>query len=199
MTQWYARMADIPGIGFAGSPDVDRSRLPGAHVRPEQERGSRYLFWPTPDGGTSSSPAHGRAFADTRDMTADRLVRWVWEGVELPGIPSDYHFLLQNAVKQLWSQRRRAPEGLRFVEGFAALDLGLAEAAPYAVAVDEQDLSKGFARLTSVEIWMKLLAAEGALHDASAVSRRATRFGDAYRDQDLDAKLAALEAESQLP
>ncbi|MFC4118966.1 hypothetical protein [Nonomuraea zeae] len=190
-------MADILGIGFTGSPDIDRSRLPDAHVRPRQERGSRYLYWPTPEGGTSASPAHRRAFADTKHMDTNGLVRWVWEGVELPGIASDYHFLLQGAIKQLWSRRRSAPEGLQFVEVFAALDLGLIEAVPHAVAIDEADPAQGFARLASVEVWMKLLETEGALRDAVAVSRRAQRFGESYRRADLEAKVAALDAEGR--
>ncbi|MEV0593697.1 hypothetical protein [Nonomuraea cavernae] len=125
------------------------------------------------------------------------LVRWVWEGVELPGIPSDYHHLLQNAVKQLWSQRRVAPAGLGFVEVFTSLDLNLVEAVPHVVAMDEQDLSRGFARLAAVEIWMKLLEAEGALRDALAVSQRAQRFGESYRRKELEAKVSALDAEGR--
>jgi hypothetical protein len=127
----------------------------------------------------------------------DMLVRWVWEGVELPGIPSDYHHLLQNAVKQLWSQRRVAPAGLGFVEVFTSLDLNLVEAVPHVVAMDEQDLSRGFARLAAVEIWMKLLEAEGALRDALAVSRRAQRFGESYRREELEVKVTALDAEGR--
>ncbi|NJP96651.1 hypothetical protein HCN51_45715 [Nonomuraea sp. FMUSA5-5] len=190
-------MADISGMRFAGSPDIDRSRLPDAHVRPRQERGSRYLYWPTPEGDSSGSPAHRRAFADIGHMDTNGLVRWVWEGVELPGTASDYHFLLQGAIKQLWSRRRPAPEGLQSVEVFAALDLGLIEAVPHAVAIDEADLTRGFARLASVEVWMKLLETEGALRDAVAVSRRAQRFGESYRRADLEAKVAALDAEGQ--
>lgn len=195
MTRWYARMADIPGIGFPGSPGVDRFRLPEAQVRPLQEQGSPYLYWPTPDGHASSSPAHRRAFADTTAMDTNELVRWIFEGMELPGIASDYHHLLQGGVRQLWAQRRPAPDGLRFVETFAALDLALIEAAPEAVAMDERDPSRGFSRLAAVETWMKLLEAEGALRDAAAVGRRAQRFGEGYRSEELEGKAAALDAE----
>jgi hypothetical protein len=88
--KWYARMADIPGIQFAGSPGVDRSSLGEARVRPRTESG--FMLWPSPQGGTSASPAHQRAFADMTRMGQGDLVRWVWEGLELPGEPSDYHF-----------------------------------------------------------------------------------------------------------
>ena len=113
MTRWYARMADIPGIGFPGSPGVDRSRLPEAQVRPLQEPGSPYLYWPTPDGhaSSSSSPAHRRAFADTTVMDTNELVRWIFEGMELPGIASDYHHLLQAASGSCGRGGGRPPTG----------------------------------------------------------------------------------------
>jgi hypothetical protein len=130
-------------------------------------------------------------------MDMDTLVRWVWEGLELPGIPSNYHYLLQDAVRWLWSRRRTAPAGLGFVEVFASLDLSLVEAVPHTVAMDEQDLSRGFARLVAVETWMKLLEAEGTLRDALAVSRRAQRFGESYRREELEAKVAALDTEGR--
>lgn len=87
---WYERMAAIPGIQFGGSPGVNRGRLAEARVRPRTEMG--YLSWPTPDGSTSASPAHSRAFANMSRLERGELVRWVWEGLELPGIASDYHF-----------------------------------------------------------------------------------------------------------
>jgi hypothetical protein len=120
---WYVRMADIPGIQFAGSPGVDRASLPEVRVRPRTESG--FVLWPSPQGETSASPAHRRAFADLTPMSRDELVRWVWEGLELPGEPSDYHFLLQGAVERLWSRRRDDPDGLLLVETFAYLDLAL--------------------------------------------------------------------------
>jgi len=78
---------------------------------------------------------------------SDELVRWVWESVELPGEPSDYHFLLQGAVEQLWGRRRTNPSGLHFVETFGYLDLALIEAAPQAVRLDEADPARGYVPL----------------------------------------------------
>ncbi|MFB9831146.1 hypothetical protein [Actinoallomurus acaciae] len=122
-------------------------------------------------------------------------MRWVWEGVEVPGEPSDYHFLIQQAVEQLWSRRRDDLEALRFVETFAYLDLTLIEAAPQAVALDERDLTKGFVHITTLDRLLTLLEREGALRDALAICRRAERFGERYRREDLNAKVAALEEE----
>jgi hypothetical protein len=190
---WYARMADIPGIQFAGSPGIDRAVLAEADVRPRTE--FDFLSWPTREGSTSASPAHRRAFVDTTSMGRDDLVRWVWEGVELPGQPSDYHFLLQNAVEQLWAHRRTDPEGLRFVEVFGAVDLALIEAAPHAVALPNADGTTGFVHIVTVDRLLTLLEREGALRDALALSRRAQRFGERYRRADIEAKVAALDRE----
>ncbi|WP_204046934.1 hypothetical protein [Microbispora siamensis] len=193
MKRWYARMADVPGIGFTGSPGVNRDHLPETRIRPREEYGS--LWWPTASGTTSASPAHNRAFGDMRTLDTDTLIRWVWEGLELPGSASDYHFLLQNAVGQFWARRRTAPAGLHFVEVFAQLDLLLIEAVPQVVLINDKNPSLGFVRISSVATWINLLHAEGALRDALSVSRRMQRFGDNYLDERLEAKVAALDEE----
>src|SRR6266545_1097096 len=182
-------MADIPGVQFSGSPGVVRANLAEASVRPRTEHG--YLSWPTADGSTSASPAHRRAFADLSGFDSDELVRWVWESVELPGEPSDYHFLLQGAVEQLWGRRRTNPSGLHFVETFGYLDLALIEAAPQAVRLDEADPARGYVHIISLDRLLTLLEREGALREALALSRRAIRFGERYGREALEAKVAA--------
>jgi hypothetical protein len=128
-------------------------------------------------------------------MSRDELVRWVWEGLELPGEPSDYHFLLQGAVERLWSRRRDDPDGLLLVETFAYLDLALVEAAPQAVVLDEADPARGFVHILTLDRMLTLLEREGALREALALSRRAERFGERYRREPLEAKVAALDGE----
>jgi hypothetical protein len=190
---WYARMADIPGIQFAGSPGVDRASFVEARVRPRAESG--FVLWPSPQGETSASPANRRAFADLARMGRDELSRWVWEGLEVPGEPSDYHFLLQGVVERLWSRRREDPEGLQLAETFAYLDLALVEAAPQAVALNEADLAQGFVHILTLDRLLTLLEREGALREALALSRRAQRFGERYRREALEDKVAALDRE----
>jgi hypothetical protein len=131
----------VPGIQFNGSPGVDRTKLAEASTRPEIAYG--HLSWPMPGGSTSASPVHHRAFGDLSGFTPGELVRWVWEGLELPGQPSDYHFLLQGAVDRLWSRRRDDPDGLQYVETFGYLDLVLIEAAPHVVRLDKTDPAEG--------------------------------------------------------
>lgn len=192
MGLWYARMGDIPGIRFGGSPGVDRARLADAHVRPSIRYG--HLVWPSPPGEPVASPVHRRAYGGLSSLDYGDLLRWVWEGLELPGEPADYHFLLQGAVEELWSRRRAHPEGLPFVEVFAYADLALIEAAPESVAVDEAP-SRGFLHIATLDRLLTVLEREGALWEALALSRRAQRFGDHYRRESLEAKAAALDEE----
>ncbi|MGW2143502.1 hypothetical protein ACWCOT_04265 [Nonomuraea bangladeshensis] len=189
-------MAEVKGVGFTGSPGVDRRRLPEAGVRP---RNSDFggLSWPRPGGWTSASPAHDRAFADMREMDTATLVRWVWEGLEVPGTVSDYHFLLQSAIARLWSGRNADRGNLRLLETFAELDLRLIEAVPQPFLVDENDPSKGYVRFSGVVTWMRLLETEGALREALAVNRRLRRFDDDYRIEELEAKVTALDEEAR--
>jgi hypothetical protein len=191
---WYARMADIPDIRFVGSPGVNRDLLADAHARPEVGHG-RYLSWPSTDGNTSASPAHRRAFSEASPDGGVDLVRWVWEGLEVPGEPSDYHFLLQGAVESFWSNRRVDPGGLQFVETFGHLDLALIEAAPKAVQISDSGRSSGFVRIVSLEILIRLLEREGAFREALVLGRRAQQFGQGYWSEDLEAKVAALDEE----
>jgi hypothetical protein len=175
---WFERMAAIPGIRFDGSPGIDRALLPESRIRPRASM--EYLMWPAADGATTSaSPASRHLGSGTSRLQHEELIRSVWEGLELPGTTSDYHFLLQGAVTELWSRRRREPAGLRMAETFGYLDLALLEAVPR----------------TSLERLVSLLEREGALREALALSRRALRFGDLYRREDLEAKVAALDEE----
>lgn len=140
-------------------------------------------------------PARVRIDEAGSPTTVGDLARSVWEAVELPGEPSDYHYVLQGAVDRLWSRRRAEPAGLRHMESFAYLDLDLIEAVPSVVRLrGEEDLS-GFLRVTSVERLLGVLEREGALREAVAVCRRAQRFGDRFHRDDLVTKVAALDME----
>lgn len=193
MATWYARMADVPGLDFGGSPDVDRSMLEGADARPRVVHGS--LWWSTPQGGTSASPAHGHSLGDLSRLSRAQVVRRTWEGLELPGEAMDYHFILQQAVGELWRRRREDPGGLADVERFAWLDLQLAEADPGAVSFEDIDPGE-FVQMASIAQLITILEREGALREALEIARRAVRFEQLERKAvELEAKVAALDAE----
>jgi hypothetical protein len=44
------------------------------------------------------------ALRDTRDVPAAALLQNVSEGLELPGEPTDYHFLIQSCAAELWKR-----------------------------------------------------------------------------------------------
>ncbi|RSM35893.1 hypothetical protein DMA12_42475 [Amycolatopsis balhimycina DSM 5908] len=194
MAGWYARLADVPRIQFQGSPGVDRARLPEANVRPTSGYAGT-LMWPHPDGTTSASPAHQRAFTDAAPDDVEGLAQWVWEGLEIPGTPSDYHFLLQGAVQTLWSWRRDQPDGLQFVEVFSYVDLALIEAVPEAAMIDAANPSRGFLRIVTMERLLVLLEREGAFREAMALCRRVERFGEQYCSDGLASKIDSLDRE----
>lgn len=153
-------------------------------------------MWPAAGGATTSaSPASRHLGSDVARLRHEDLVRSVWEGLELPGTTPDYHFLLQGAVTELWSRRRREPAGLRMAETFGYLDLALLKAVPRTAWRNDDHPNDGFLRITSLERLVSLLEREGALREALALSRRAQRFGDLYRREDLEAKVAALDEE----
>ncbi|MEI5011687.1 hypothetical protein RB196_34450 [Streptomyces sp. PmtA] len=110
-----------------------------------------------------------------------------WEALELPGEPMDYHFVLQQAVSDLWAARRTDPGGLETLETFARLDLALMEAAPEAVSFDHSPPEQPFVRVTSVSRLITLLEREGAVAEALEVSRRLNRF---RQGEDVTARLA---------
>jgi hypothetical protein len=127
LPEWFRRFGDIPGVAYTSPEQIDRSALAGFDDVPEVDEvlarviGSQTLQWPAGDGscGGSASPAWYRAFAtfpDMRDVPAAALLQNVSEGLELPGEPPDYHFLIQHAADELWRRSRKEPDLLNEVE-----------------------------------------------------------------------------------
>jgi len=140
VVDWFRRFGDIPGVTYEPPSGVDRRRLSGHDAVPETQvfdfEGKRRetLRWPAGGGGGSASPAHGRAFGDSRDASTADLLKNVYQGLELPGEPSDYHFLIQGCADELWGRRRQEPKVLGEVEKLCWLDVQLIQARPDAVS-----------------------------------------------------------------
>jgi len=139
--EWFRRFGDIPGVVYASPEQIDGSSLAGRDDVPEVQTFrfdgelEETLSWPAGDGsrGGSASPVHYRAFStypDTRNVPAASLLRNVSEGLERPGEPSDYHFLIQQSANELWRRRRKEPELVGEVERLCWLDIGLIQARP---------------------------------------------------------------------
>jgi hypothetical protein len=188
--EWFRRFGDIPGIVYAAPEQIDRHSLAGCDHVPELHtfrfdgQLKETLFWPAGAGsrGGSASPAHRRAFSafsDARGVAAAALLRNVYEGLELPGEPPDYHFLIQNTAGALWQRRRNEPDLLGEVERLCWLDIGLIQARPDAAS----DLIDGQTRSYSITgFWLliQLYEERGDLPDALKVAEIAARYGQCY-------------------
>jgi hypothetical protein len=199
--EWFRRFGDISGVRFEGAPGIRRESLSGHDATPEfhsfEMDGTRRnsLWWRENGGGGSASPAHHRAFGDVRTVGTADIVRNVYEGLELPGEPSDYHFLIQAAANELWGRRREDPGVLEEVERLCWLDIQLVEARPDA-ASDEFSDEPRFHAILTFGILINLYEREGFLPEALDVAQRAARCGQGdAAEQELMRRVQAVEAE----
>jgi hypothetical protein len=122
LAEWFRRFGDIPGVSYDTPEQVDRNKVAGHDTVPKANpyripgQSERELWWPTDGTFSSASPVHRRAFADLRDVSTAEVVRHVYEGLELPGVPTDYHFLSQGCAEQLRSRSRQEPSLIAEVE-----------------------------------------------------------------------------------
>lgn len=187
MSKWFRRFGDVPGVVYGPVDQVDRNSLPGCddipqlHVFRFDGQLMETLDWPAGDGsrGGSASPAHYRAFStfrDTREVSTAALLRNVSEGLELPGEPPDYHFLIQGAADELWRRCRREPDLQDEVERLCWLDIGLIQARSDAAS----DVVKGEQRFYSIAgFWtlIQLYEGRGDLAEALKVAEIAAEHG----------------------
>jgi hypothetical protein len=201
MVEWFRRLADIPGVGYPGSPGIDRNKLKGHDAVPEvhsftfEGKRQQSLHWPGRSGGTSASPAHELAFQSSHDESTAAVLRRVARALELPGQVSDYHFAIQGAVDELWRRRRDESELYDEIEGLCWIDLQLLEARPSFLSVDQAGATV-YLRVTTIERLIALYEREGFLAEALEVAMRAARLhqGEA-RVQQLRQRIAQVEAE----
>lgn len=176
-TTWYKRIADIPGLGYAGENER-RQKLKGATATPRIVRYDfdgkvvESLSWDRPDGSGSSSPV---ADVSLRDRESPTQVREkILDGLELPGTPADYHFLIQGAHDYLWGLRRQHPDQYPMIEWLCLLNLRLIEAVPEIIWLD--DTPTGYLRAIAFERLLGLYATEGFEKEMLEVSSRITKL-----------------------
>lgn len=203
MVDWFRRFSEIPGVTFARPAGVDPTSLPGYGVVPEtrvyefEGRRREALSWPAESGVGSASPAHARAFGNFRDAPAAEWLKHCYEGLELPGVPSDYHFIIQACAGALWSRRRREPQALEDVERLCWLDIQLIEARPETIEYEHED-EPMFYRVLTFAILIDLYEREGYLREALAVADTAARHGQGPEARDrLAQRIAVVENEDR--
>jgi hypothetical protein len=181
-------MAAVPGVGYGGQPQIDPKRLPGYGARPRVRKSSDgedlagvYVTWELPGGETTSlSPVASHTSFGERQAWAD-VLRQVYEALELPGTPSDYHFALLRAYELLWKQRRESPEVLPHIERLCLLDIALVENRPETVR--HSDGPTPFtARVPAFSYLTTLYEREGFLNEALTIARRAADLGQGDED-----------------
>jgi hypothetical protein len=121
----------------------------------------------------------------------------MYEALELPGETTDYHFIIQGCVEELWKRHRRHqdPSLLEHIEHLCWLDIRLVEAQPDAIAFDHNGAQRYF-RVLAFEHLICLYEREGFLHDAFEVAQRAAKFSpEATYSEQLRQRLNRLEAE----
>jgi hypothetical protein len=188
---WFRRFGEIPGVAYTSPEQIDRLSLAGHDDVPEVQtfrfggEPKETLFWPGGDGsgGGSRSPASYRAssaFPDRRNVPAAAVLRNLCECLELPGEPSDYHFLIQNVADELWRRRRNEPGLLGEVERLCWLDISLVQACADALShvIDGQ---RRVYWITGFSLLIQLYEERGDLSDALKVAEIASGYGQ-YED-----------------
>jgi hypothetical protein len=203
--EWFRRLADIPEVDYEPPVTIERRSLPGHDFEPrvgtvgEDEKES--LWWPPIDRSveqtTSAVVTQHLAPALTGDgVSGEALIRRLWEALELPGRPRDYHVALQNTAIQLSGRRHRAePGAVRAAEQIALLDCRLVEMKPSCAERDDED--GGVSYVWSVGMLCDLYMREGFLAEALAFARKARPGADgtATHVRGLEARLEALRVE----
>jgi hypothetical protein len=198
MKQWFRRFAEVPGITYTANPLVNRSRLPGWNTVPRvtvqtwEGKRQEELWWRSPEGETTASPAHRwRTPARPGESVAQTAQRQLLETLELPGVVTDYHFALQACIESLWKCRRTEARVWGELERLCWLDLQLIEAYPGPFAIGER-----FVAIRAFPTLIRMYEREGYLHEALDVAQRAATFGqDGAPLEALQKRVARLEEE----
>ena len=186
MAEWFRRAGDIPGFAYQAPILVDRDSLAGCDDIPEVQalfgdQKEETLSWPTGDGsrGGSASPVHYRAFSavpDYQTASIAAIVQNVYEGLELPGEPPDYHFLIQGSAEVLWRRHRKEPAAAEHVERLCWLDVDLILAHPNAASEIVDGIRRYFG-ITSLLHLIELYEDRGEFATALKAAEIASRFG----------------------
>lgn len=206
--EWFRRMADIPGLDYEPSVAIDRTKLARHDAVPELQsyefdgQVQESLRWGYVDDGeewsTSASPAHEVAFGVIDDdLATSTVLTRLWEGLELPGEATDYHFAIQGAAGALWGRRREGPEVLEWVEWLSWLDIRLVQVYPRAVYYEDPG-RQGYYGVTAFNTLITLYEREGLLHEALRVAGIAGEYEQGGpQAEELAGRLAKLRVEDE--
>ncbi|MBS1676689.1 MAG: hypothetical protein JST08_04800 [Actinobacteria bacterium] len=149
------------------------------------------------EGETSATPAQQYRDGDFGEAkTVDEVLQQLGEALELPGNPSDYHFLIAAAQERLWKFRFREPKALAEIERLCFLDIELVRARPGIIAPYRE--GEPTLHMAVFESLNRLYSKEGYLTELQEVQRMAVEeFGQRKgpRLDEVQERLVVLEAE----
>lgn len=213
MKKWYSRLADVPGIEYSGSPEVDRASLPEHDAKPElriqilEGKRSESLWW---ESTTASPAARWQTTPLPSETTAQTIVRRCHEALELPGTLTDYHFIIQRAHEELWKHRHHEPWTVAETERLCWLHVRLVRACGGAIISPENNEGVEHPPVVAFQRLVEMYEQDGYLREALVVARLAIRFNQSHLQQPrpphlrrgpratlerLEKKIKALEAE----
>lgn len=134
-TTWAPSLADLPGVDYTPPKGTRTPRVSGGTTPTAisfgQDDEHRSLSWKTTNGSTSASPASRHlASAPDEDAPTDELLRHLHAGLQLPGVPTDYHFAIQRIIDALWSRRTKDSGAISAMEPLCRADVSLVRAYP---------------------------------------------------------------------
>jgi hypothetical protein len=138
-----------------------------------------------------------RAGARAEGPATPDLLQRLWEGLELPGRPYDYHAAIERVREMLFSRRLAEPEVLERVESLAWLDIRLVLACPYAVLVETGEGADHFHGMSAFDALIRMYRTEGFMREALEVAELGQRFpAPAKRLLGLQARIETMLSET---
>ena len=200
--KWFPRFAEIPGINYETPKNLEFAYLPGRGKTPEisyydfDGKRRQSIMWKYGDIRSGASPAREwKTVSREGESEASKLVRQIYEILELPGTLSDYHFALQRTHDDLNGFIGREAWILTEIEKLCLLNARLLDTHPETISY-ENDQGIHYFRVTALNKLIKLYETEGYLHDALEIAQIAVKFG--YGDEvvdELENKIKLLEEE----
>jgi hypothetical protein len=196
---WFGSLDCIPGVEWEPLASIDVDKLPGRdavmRVRRTEAWGEPGEFyerheWLTPEGRElDGAPASRRGERDYDDKVQPRTTaKRVSEALALPGIPSDYHFVILGAVEALWKTRSEDPRSFGWIEALCLADIAMIEALPDIAEQPEEGNPYDGRRFPPGPLFARLSALyvrEGFLADAVAIEQRFAAIADAGHGDDV--------------
>jgi len=182
--EWFRAFGEIPGLTWSPLVPVEVARLPGSQAKPVED--AYGIRWVLPGGGQVSptnilaTPAMAQ-LSSGRDRaeatTAEEVARTTCEALSLPGERRDYHSILWDGWRTLWTCRRDDLRAFRWIEALCQADIALIELDPGLVFDDSSEERDALRVAPPYRQLSALYQREGAIAAGVAIERRCEDIG----------------------